>query len=165
MISPTARAIFLMLLGLPLMVGIALLRPDLWTLSAGWIALIGGLMVLDAMIGPALRAFETDIEAPPILYAGDSDPLPVTFRFTRGSLPARLEVQLETSELLEDVPTRGLRGWEGNERRYQFTLTPLRRGTAKLLRLWRYVPSPVSFENGFGENENCVWGLFSFSDH
>ncbi|KCZ86418.1 DUF58 domain-containing protein [Hyphomonas jannaschiana] len=136
MISPTARAIFLMLLGLPLMVGIALLRPDLWTLSAGWIALVGGLMFLDAMVGPALRAFETDVHAPLILYAGDSDPLPVTFRFTRGSLPARLEVQLETSELLEDQPTRGLRGWEGRERRYDFTLTPLRRGTAKLVRLW-----------------------------
>ena len=95
MISPTARAIFLMLLGLPLMVGIALLRPDLWTLSAGWIALVGGLILLDAMVGPTLRAFETDVDAPPILYAGDSDPLPVTFRFVRGSLPARLEVQLD----------------------------------------------------------------------
>lgn len=136
MISPTARAIFLMLLGLPVMVGIALLRPDLWIVSAGWIALTGGLMLLDAMIGPALRAFEVDVDAPPILYAGDSDPLPVTFRFTRGALPARLEVQLETNELLEDLPTRGLRGWEGNERRYEFTLTPLRRGTAKLVRLW-----------------------------
>ncbi len=104
MISPTARAIFLMLLGLPVMVGIALLRPDLWIVSAGWIALTGGLMLLDAMIGPALRAFEVDVGAPPILYAGDSDPLPVTFRFTRGALPARLEVQLETNELLEDLP-------------------------------------------------------------
>ncbi|MEZ6002197.1 DUF58 domain-containing protein [Hyphomonas sp.] len=136
MISPTARAIFLMLFGLPIMIGVALLAPNLWTFSAGWIALVGGLMVFDAMIGPALRAFEADIVAPPILYAGDSDPLPVTFRFTRGSLPSRLEVQLETSELLEDIPTRGLRGWEGNERRYEFTLTPLRRGTARLVRLW-----------------------------
>jgi uncharacterized protein (DUF58 family) len=135
-ISPTARAIFLMLLGLPVMIGVALLAPDLWTLSAGWMALVGGLLVFDAMIGPALRAFEADIDAPSVLYAGDSDPLPVTFRFTRGSLPARLEIQLETNDLLEEVPTRGLRGWEGHERRYEFTLTPLRRGTAKLVRLW-----------------------------
>lgn len=136
MISPTARAIFLMLLGLPLLVGIALLRPELWIVSAGWIGLTCGLMLLDAMIGPALRAFEVDVDAPPILYSGGSDPLPVTFRFTRGSLPGRLEVQLETNELLEDLPIRGLRGWEGNERRYDFTLTPLRRGTAKLVQLW-----------------------------
>jgi uncharacterized protein (DUF58 family) len=47
-----------------------------------------------------------------------------------------LEVQLETNELLEDQPTRGLRGWEGRERRYDFALTPLRRGTARLVRLW-----------------------------
>lgn len=136
MISPTARAIFLMLLGLPLLVGIALLRPELWTLSAAWIGLIGGLIFLDAMIGPALRRFETEIDAPTILYAGGSDPLPVTFRFTSGALPNRLEVQLETNEILEDLPSRGLRGWDRNERRYEFTLTPLRRGTARLVRLW-----------------------------
>jgi len=135
-ISPTARAIFLMLLGLPLMVGIALLRPDLWIVSAGWIGLTGGLILLDAMIGPALRAFEVDVEAPAILYAGGTDPLPVTFRFTRGSVPRRLEVQLETNELLEDLPTRGLQGWQDNERPYEFTLTPLRRGTARLIQLW-----------------------------
>jgi len=135
-ISPTARAIFLMLLGLPLMVGIALLRPELWIVSAGWIGLTAGLIFLDAMIGPALRAFRTEVEAPAILYSGGSDPLPVTFRFTRGSLPGRLEVMLETNELLDDIPSRGLRGWEGNERRYEFTLTPLRRGTARLVRLW-----------------------------
>jgi uncharacterized protein (DUF58 family) len=135
-ISPTARAIFLMLLGLPLLVGIALLRPELWTLSAAWIGLIGGLIFLDAMIGPALRRFETEVDAPTILYAGGSDPLPVTFRFTSGALPNRLEVQLETNEILEDLPSRGLRGWDGNERRYEFTLTPLRRGTARLVRLW-----------------------------
>lgn len=136
MISPTARAIFLMLLGLPLLVGIALLRPELWTLSAAWIGLIGGLIFLDAMIGPALRRFETEIDAPTILYAGGSDPLPVTFRFISGALPSRLEVQLETNEILEDLPSRGLRGWDGNERRYEFALTPLRRGTARLVRLW-----------------------------
>jgi len=135
-ISPTARAIFLMLLGLPLMVGIALLRPELWIVSAGWIGLTAGLIFLDAMIGPALRAFRIDVEAPTILYSGGSDPLPVTFRFTRGSLPGRLEVMLETNELLDDIPSRGLRGWEGNERRYEFTLTPLRRGTARLVQLW-----------------------------
>src|SRR5690606_10671715 len=115
-ISPTARAIFLMLLGLPLMVGIALLRPDLWIVSAGWIGLVCGLVLLDAMIGPALRAFEAEVDAPPILYAGASDPLPVTFRFTRGRVPGRLEVQLETNALLEDLPVRGLRGWEGRAR-------------------------------------------------
>ena len=40
MISPTPRAIFLMLLGVPLMVLIALVRPELWIVSAGWICLV-----------------------------------------------------------------------------------------------------------------------------
>ena len=93
-----------MLLGLPLVVAAVLLRPELWVISAGWIALVGGLMLLDAMIGPAIRAFRVDVDAPAILYAGGHDPLPVVFSFARGALPRRMEVQLETNELLEDIP-------------------------------------------------------------
>jgi len=135
-ISPTARAIWLMLLGLPLVVAAVLLRPELWVISAGWIALVGGLMLLDAMIGPAIRAFRVDVDAPAILYAGGHDPLPVVFSFARGALPRRMEVQLETNELLEDIPVQGLRGWDARQRPYDFTLTPLRRGTARLVRIW-----------------------------
>ncbi|MEZ5945730.1 MAG: DUF58 domain-containing protein [Hyphomonas sp.] len=136
MISPTARAIWLMLLGLPLMVAIALLRPELWIVAAGWIALVGGLMLLDAMIGPALRAFRVEVDPPAILYSGGDDPLPAVFSFTRGAVPRRIEVQLETNDFLEDIPARGLRGWEGRARPHEFALTPLRRGTARLVRIW-----------------------------
>ena len=51
MISPTLRAIFLMLLGLPILVAIALLAPELWTLSAGWIAGVGALIAVDTVLG------------------------------------------------------------------------------------------------------------------
>ncbi|MEZ5998254.1 MAG: DUF58 domain-containing protein [Hyphomonas sp.] len=143
MISPTARAIWLMLLGLPLMVAIALLRPELWIVAAGWIALVGGLMLLDAMVGPALRAFRVDVDAPVILYSGGDDPLPVTFSFARGAVPGRIEVQLETNEILEDIPARGLRGWDGQSRPHEFVLTPLRRGTARLVRIWSRWQGPL----------------------
>ena len=45
MISPTLRAVFLMLAGLPVLVVIAVAAPELWTLSAGWIAGVLGLML------------------------------------------------------------------------------------------------------------------------
>ena len=143
MISPTPRAIFLMLLGVPLMLAVALMAPALWIVSAGWIVGVGALILLDAMIGASLRAYAPELEMPPLLYVGGSDPLPLVLRFNEGPLPRRVQVKLETNELLEDIPAKGLRGWEGNERPYEFTLTPTRRGMAKLVRLWSRWQGPL----------------------
>ena len=67
MISPTPRAIFLMLLGVPLMVAIALLRPELWIISAGWIGGIAGLILVDAVLAASLRAYHVAVDAPALL--------------------------------------------------------------------------------------------------
>lgn len=136
MISPTPRAIFLMLLGVPLMVLVALVRPELWVVCAGWIGAVGGMVLVDVLIGPALRMFEAELDPPPVLYVGGETPLDATFRFTQGPLPRRMEVLLEVNEFLDDAPAIGLRGWDGRERQYAFTLVPRRRGMARLERLW-----------------------------
>lgn len=143
MISPTPRAIFLMLLGVPLMIGIALMRPELWIVSAGWIVAVGGLILIDAMIGAAVRAYEPVVIAPSVLYAGGSDPLLLSLHFSRGALPRRIEVQVETNEFLEDIPAKGLIGWEARTRRHEFKLTPTRRGTARIVRLWSRWNGPL----------------------
>ena len=109
MIFPTSRAIFLMLLGVPVMIAVALLRPDLWVVSAGWIGGVAGLVLMDAMIGARLRAFEIEVEAPSILYVGGSDPVDAVFRFKEGPLPHRVETLLEVNDFLEPVPQAGLR--------------------------------------------------------
>ena len=136
MISPTPRAIFLMLLGVPLMLAIALMAPALWTVSAGWIVGVGALILMDAMLGASLRAYKLDLAPPALLYVGGSDPLPIVLSFADGPLPRRIQVQLETNEILEDIPAKGLRGWDGRERPHEFALTPKRRGMAKLVRMW-----------------------------
>ncbi|KCZ94449.1 DUF58 domain-containing protein [Hyphomonas johnsonii] len=143
MISPTPRAIFLMLLGVPLMLVIALSAPALWIMSAGWIVGVGALVLVDAVIGASLRDYGVTMDAPALLYAGGSDPLPVTLGFARGPLPRRIQVQLETNDFLEALPAKGLRGWEGRTRPYAFTLTPKRRGLAKLVRLWSRWNGPL----------------------
>tara|TARA_R110000751_G_scaffold24143_1_gene66078 strand:- start:633 stop:1946 length:1314 start_codon:yes stop_codon:yes gene_type:complete len=142
-ISPTPRAVFLMLLGAPLMLAIALMAPALWIVSAGWIVGIGALILLDAMMGASLRAYDVTLKPPALLYVGGSDPLPVVLGFAAGTLPQRLQVQLETNDLLEDIQAKGLRGWEGRKRTYAFTLTPTRRGTANLVRLWSRWNGPL----------------------
>ena len=49
MIYPTRRAIYLLLLGAPVALALGLLRPDLWLVALGWIALVAlGLGVPEA---------------------------------------------------------------------------------------------------------------------
>ncbi len=143
MIFPTSRAIFLMLLGVPVMIAIALLRPDLWVVSAGWIGGVAGLVLMDAMIGARLRAFEIEVEAPSILYVGGSDPVDAVFRFKDGPLPHRVETLLEVNDFLEPVPQAGLRGWSDRTHPYAFPVSPTRRGLARLVRIWTRWKGPL----------------------
>jgi uncharacterized protein (DUF58 family) len=142
-ISPTTRAIFLMLIGVPLMIGIALFAPALWIVSAGWIFGIGGLVFMDAILAASLRRYAPELAAPALLYAGGSDPVRINLHFTRGALPRRIEILLEANEFLETLPAQGLTGWQQRKREHIFTLTPTRRGTARLERLWSRWQGPL----------------------
>ena len=143
MISPTPRAIYLMLLGVPLMIGIALLRPELWIISAGWIGGVAGLILTDAMLAAALRSYSVDIDAPALLYVGGSDPVDLTLRFSQGPLPRRIEILLEVNAFLEAIPAKGLRGWHDRTRPHSLRLTPTRRGLGRLVKLWSRWQGPL----------------------
>ncbi len=143
MISPTQRAIWLMAAGVPLMLLVALAAPAYWTWSAGWIAGVGALILLDAMLGARLGAYACDVATPSLLYIDGEDPAEATFYFAKGPLPQRIEVQLETNDLVERIPPRGLRGFEGRTRQYDFRLRPARRGAAKLTNLWARWTGPL----------------------
>ncbi|MFN4025148.1 MAG: DUF58 domain-containing protein [Hyphomonas sp.] len=143
MISPTPRAIFLMLMGMPLLIGIALMAPSLWIVSGGWIAGICGIVLTDALLGARLRAFQVDVTVPPLLYVGEAEPLPLRLSFDEGPLPARIEILLETNELIPPLPGQGLRGWDAGERHYELKLTASRRGVARIIRLWSRWRGPL----------------------
>lgn len=134
---------FLMLMGVPLLIAIALFAPELWIVSAGWIAAIGGIILTDALLAARLRAYAPKIEPPALLYVGEADPLPMTLSFREGPLPKRVEILLETNDLLPQPVPQGLRGWDGRERPYEMTLTPSRRGMVKLIRLWSRWRGPL----------------------
>jgi uncharacterized protein (DUF58 family) len=142
-ISPTLRAVVLMLVGLPLMVAIALLRPELWIISAGWIAGVCALVAVDTLLGASVRHFRAEVKAPPLLYVGSPDDLAMTLSFEAGPLPGRIEVQLETNALLGTREPQGLRGWDDRERQYTISVTPSRRGLAKIVRLWSRWQGPL----------------------
>lgn len=136
MIAPTPRAVWLMAIGAPIMAFIAVSAPALWSVSAGWIAGVGALMLMDASISARLRALDVDLDPPPLLYIDGSETANLVLGFAEGPLPGRVEVRLESNELLEPIETQGLRGFNERTRPYAFELTPLRRGTAKLETLW-----------------------------
>ena len=143
MISPTLRAIFLMLLGLPLLVAIALLAPNLWIVSAGWIAGVCALIAVDTILGASVRHYSAVVTMPPLLYVGSGDDVALMLSFSEGPLPARIEIKLETNELLGDLPAQGLRGWDGRSRPHAIRVTPSRRGVAKMIRLWSRWQGPL----------------------
>lgn len=143
MIAPTLRSIWLMLAGLPLLLWVAVAMPGLWVLSAAWIAGVLALMFADLVLAARLRALTVEVDAPALLYMSSEDPAEITFTFQSGPRPPMMEVQLETNTLLASPPRKLLKGWPGGQHRTGFTLRPVRRGTARLERLWARWTGPL----------------------
>lgn len=136
MIAPTLRAIFLMLLGFPVMLFLAVAAPSLWVISAGWIAGVLGLMVADMALAGRRGACEITLDAPPLLYTNAEDPLDITLHFAAGPLPGKVNALLETNEFIAPPNQTILKGWADRRHTYTTLLTPLRRGQGRLERLW-----------------------------
>src|SRR6202012_4641212 len=64
MIYPTSRAVLLMAVGAPVALLIGLMSPGYWVVGGGWAALIVGLVLLDAFVGPARAKVELTIDSP-----------------------------------------------------------------------------------------------------
>jgi uncharacterized protein (DUF58 family) len=143
MISPTPKAVWLMAAGFPLMLLIGILVPGLWGLAAAWIMIVLGLLLADTMIAAKLTAFKADLTPPAMLYIGSEDPAQLSVSFGNGPLPDRVQVKLDTGELLKPVPPKGLRGWNGRTHSLDLLLIPIRRGEADLIALWARWQGPL----------------------
>ena len=136
MIAPTLRAIWLMLLGLPVLLLIAVLAPALWVISGGWIAIIFGAMLVDITLAPRRTAVSVSVDAPPVLYMNSEDDVAITVRVGVGPLPVRVNALLETNDYIAPPNATLLRGWAGREHTFTRALRPVRRGNGELRRLW-----------------------------
>ena len=143
MIYPTRRAIILALLGAPLVLVLGALAPGLWLLSAGWVALVAGVVLLDAGLGANRRALELSAEAPRVLAAGGSGQADFRFDFRKGAIPVWVEAALETNERLAIAPDRLRLSLSGRGADASFQLTPRRRGEGVLDRLWLRWTGPL----------------------
>ena len=136
MIAPTLRSILLMFTGLPVLLFVAVATPQLWVISAGWLAGIAGLMLTDLILAGRPAQADIGLKAPPLLYMGADDPVDFSLTMMAGPKPGKVNALLEVNALITPpIPTE-LRGWAGRTHEWFVPLTPIRRGEGKLIRLW-----------------------------
>lgn len=139
MIYPTRRAIYLLLGGAPLALALGLIRPELWLVAPGWIAVILACLLLDALAGANPRHLALDARFPHQVGVGDAFELSLSA--SGPAVPPRAELALALDDRLAaggrlagEMPAVG----EGAARMLARTL-PLaasRRGQALVEALW-----------------------------
>jgi len=142
LIYPTRRAIVLAALGAPAALVVGIIAPGGWIAAGGWLALILGLTLLDALIGPARGDADIDIEPPLSIGMGAEGALGLRARFS-GSAPAKAWVAVETDERLSAEPDRLPLRFTGPIGEATVRLVPARRGIARITGLWLRWPGPL----------------------
>jgi uncharacterized protein (DUF58 family) len=142
LIYPTGRAIVLAALGAPVALAIGVVAPGGWIVAGGWLALILGLTLLDAVIGPARGDVVMDIASPLSLGMGAQGELTLWARFSSAP-PARAWAAIETDERLVADPDPFALRFTGAVGEAAVRLVPQRRGIARITGLWLRWPGPL----------------------
>ena len=137
MIYPTRRAIYLLLAGAPVALALGLIRPELWLVAPGWIAVILACLILDCVAGANPRHLALDARFPHQIGVGD--PFDLSLTASGRALPPRAELALA----LDDRLAEGGR-FAGDMRRAAsgdalvrtLSFTAARRGQARIEALW-----------------------------
>ena len=137
MIYPTRRAIYLLLAGAPLALALGLIRPELWLVAPGWIAVVLACLLLDAVAGASPRHLALDARFPH--QVGVGDPFDMTLSATGRAVPRRAEIAIAMDEriapggrLASDMTAVG--GADALAR--TLSLSASRRGQALVEALW-----------------------------
>lgn len=136
MIYPTRRAVYLAGVPLPVALLIAILAPDLWLFAAALAGAALLMVIVDIVMAPPPRAVGIDVELPPVLYIGATDPLFVRLRLDGGARPIAVELACDNGALLPPMPSQAHLLAPGGTLETVFELTPERRGVAVVERVW-----------------------------
>ena len=137
MIYPTRRAIYLLLAGAPLALALGLIRPELWLVAPGWIAVVLVCLLLDAVAGASPRHLALDARFPH--QVGVGDPFDMTLSATGRAVPRRAEIAIAMDEriapggrLASDMTAAGA----ADALARTLSLSASRRGQALVEALW-----------------------------
>ncbi|WP_415810011.1 DUF58 domain-containing protein [Litorimonas haliclonae] len=140
---PTARAVWLLALGLPVALLIAVLFPSIWAIGAAWAAAIIGLILLDTTLAVSSKYMRPELKISPRQYVGSTQTSVFELPDFKGRLPREAEFKLTSNDRLDVSPeTASLNVSEGTPR-IAFDLHAKRRGEAVLNRLWSRWQGPL----------------------
>ena len=106
MFRPAPRSLWISVwLTLASLVVAALLPQLWWVIVAGWMALALGMLVDAARSIPGGRLW-MNIDAPPVLYIGEDDPLTLTFTTETAHAATYLRAAPDVRGPVQDLPTR-----------------------------------------------------------
>ncbi|MEL7040594.1 MAG: DUF58 domain-containing protein [Pseudomonadota bacterium] len=143
MIAPTLRAIWLMLLGLPAALIIAVFAPAFWGAAGVWMGGLFGLLLADLAFAARRGAVSVRVRAPSVLYMNSTDPADITVQIAYGALPQQMSALLETNGYIAQPNAAILKGWANRSHQFSRPLQPLRRGPGRLDRLWLAWTGPL----------------------
>lgn len=143
MIYPTRRAMVLAAVGAPASLAAGLVAPGWWLAALGWIVFVAGLVLADLVLAPPRGAVTLDLDLPAGLGLGEPREGHALLRASPRRAPARAELTLEADERLAVSPERAGAVFEAGEARAAFALEPVRRGLARLPRLWARWKGPL----------------------
>jgi uncharacterized protein (DUF58 family) len=135
MIYPTRRAIVLTALGAPAALVVGVLAPGGWIAAGGWLALILGLTLLDAVIGPSRGDVVLDLETAASVGMASEAAMVVRARFA-GATPRTAEAAIETNDRISADPDRSPVRFAGGLGEASARLKPRRRGVGVVTGLW-----------------------------
>jgi uncharacterized protein (DUF58 family) len=142
MIYPTRLAIVLTAIGAPVALLIGLIAPGYWAAAGAWLAMIFGLVLLDALIGPSRGAAQLILETPGSLGMAGKGTMTVRATFERSS-PREAQLAVETNARLTVSPDYLVTRFSPDGAAAGLELTPVRRGEGEVTGLWMRWRGPL----------------------
>ncbi|MFN0060443.1 MAG: DUF58 domain-containing protein [Planctomycetota bacterium] len=134
---PTALALILFAVGIPVALLPILIDARLWGLWAMYLAACGVALLLDGLFMLPARRLDLTIETPPFLYIGAQLALTAQLRVARGTLPADgFDALCELDPELVPQPQMRVGVIDEPALQFEVPLVPRRRGQVRIAALW-----------------------------
>ncbi len=134
--KPTSRSILLLLLGLPVAAVPVLAGERFWVFWFSYVALTVFLLGLDGALARSRRRLDMDLQLPDQLFIGRPGRATLRLDFPGRGRPARVDVLLETGELLVPLAPRVLSPDPQGRCLAPLDLAATRRGRAQVGDVW-----------------------------
>ena len=140
---PTRRAVFFVGSAIPVALLVSVIDAASWPLAAAYLVGTFVSVAIDAFLSLPPRDLGVEFHLPSLLYIGSQDPLEVTLTARRGGRPVAVELACDTGSLLRR--TTRLNGTVSADAptTLALPLVPLRRGIARVERLWLRWQGPL----------------------